>query len=159
MKPTICKSELTWRKNSLVIWAGFVASGMLLSGCQQVLDRLVIELKGSELNTVSTSTLDERSSPEESKPRTKKTPSNEITIAPANIKAENSPNALTQKDHMRATTDTPPATETQARKLGPSVSSALKVRSQVQTIDEDGNPFVGNTDTTKNPKTPIYIED
>lgn len=146
----------------------FIAA-ICLTGCQQVLDRLALDIKEAKLTYVDSAKSNVAPKQEESKQFSKEE-SNDSSIEPVKVTPESKPNpskpnAIPRGPQAQRTanpTQTPPKSPSSASKAQvPTQTDSGRVTSsnQVQTIDEDGNSLVDLKSTKKQNKSRVYIED
>lgn len=134
-----------------------VTLSLHLSGCQQVLDRLVADLKESshasmptDLPSVTTtpqvSTKTSDADPKASIPESVKTP-------PMNTSKAPSPKERPQKTPV-TTKEKPPAPSP-----SPGVSRNGSGANKIQTVDEDGNPLDESPNSKKSKPARVLIDD
>ena len=110
---------------------------VLLSGCQQVIDRLESDFKGFNPTFFMTSTSDIKLSPESLTPPKNTSPKN-FTTGPEVALDQTITKASTNQDYKHSKTSASHATETHAQNLSPVTLNKPRLTRQVPVIDEDG---------------------
>lgn len=174
MKHLVHTNKASITKYSHFGRVGLVVLCMGLSACQQILDRLEADLKGTkpEPVTATVSQIEVQSEALAQPPQTKtkgqplernkvplETPKSAVKPIDLPVQA-----AITKsQEHKPATTPAARTnaalTVTQTHKSSPAVESKRASAHQVQTIDEDGNPLGDSMGTKKSPRPRVYIED
>lgn len=152
------RSKGNLEKNKCISWITINIIFILLSGCQQVIDRLESDFKGLNPTLFKTSTSDEKLLPENFTPQ-KNTTSNILTTGPEVALDQTIPTASTKQDYKPAKNSASHTTETHAQTPSPVTLNKPRFTRQVPVTDEDGNPLLESKDAKKSNKLRVYLED